>query len=104
MKLFHFCECRCTDPNHFLRRTRELVPGSEMDRYAAFALDSLRKTRARENVPSQEEIRSIVARQDMSTTVHCHGGGSCKITINSHTTAGEVGDRKGCWDTECCSC
>ncbi|KAM3604889.1 uncharacterized protein V6R79_017518 [Siganus canaliculatus] len=73
-----------------LKRTRELFPGSEMDRYAAFALDSLRKTRSRENVPSQEEIRSIVARQDMSTTVHCHGGGSCKITINSHTTAGEV--------------
>ncbi|XP_060899643.1 unconventional myosin-X [Labrus mixtus] len=73
-----------------LKRTRELYPGSEMERYAAFALDSLRKTRARENVPSQEEIRSIVARQDMSTTVHCHGGGSCKITINSHTTAGEV--------------
>ncbi|XP_063318219.1 unconventional myosin-X [Pelmatolapia mariae] len=73
-----------------LKRTRELFPGSEMDRYAAFAADSLRKTRARENVPSQEEIRCIVARQDMSTTVHCHGGGSCKITINSHTTAGEV--------------
>ncbi|XP_029309150.1 unconventional myosin-X [Cottoperca gobio] len=73
-----------------LKRTRELLPDSEMDRYAAFALDSLRKTRSRENVPSQEEIRSIVARQDMSTTVHCHGGGSCKITINSHTTAGEV--------------
>ncbi|CAJ1072946.1 unconventional myosin-X isoform X2 [Xyrichtys novacula] len=73
-----------------LKRTRELFPGSEMDRYAAFALDALRKTRARENVPSQEEIRSIVARQEMSTTVHCHGGGSCKITINSHTTAGEV--------------
>ncbi|CAK6977025.1 unconventional myosin-X [Scomber scombrus] len=73
-----------------LKRTRELFPGSEMERYAAFALDSLRKTRARENVPSQEEIRSIVARQEMNTTVHCHGGGSCKITINSHTTAGEV--------------
>ncbi|CAB1446570.1 unnamed protein product [Pleuronectes platessa] len=73
-----------------LKRTRELLPGSEMDRYAAFALDCLRRTRSRENVPSQEEIRSIVARQDMSTTVHCHGGGSCKITINSHTTAGEV--------------
>uniref|UniRef100_G3Q1P3 Myosin X n=1 Tax=Gasterosteus aculeatus TaxID=69293 RepID=G3Q1P3_GASAC len=73
-----------------LKRTRELLPGTEMDRYAAFALDSLKKTRARENVPSQEEIRSIVSRQDMSTTVHCHGGGSCKITIDSHTTAGEV--------------
>ncbi|KAM9323222.1 unconventional myosin-X isoform 2-T2 [Pholidichthys leucotaenia] len=73
-----------------LKRTRELLPGSEMERYATFALDSLRKTRGRENVPSQEEIRAIVARRDMSTTVHCHGGGSCKITINSHTTAGEV--------------
>uniref|UniRef100_A0A3B3WS78 Myosin X n=1 Tax=Poecilia mexicana TaxID=48701 RepID=A0A3B3WS78_9TELE len=73
-----------------LKRTRELFPASEMDRYAAFAFESLKKTRARENVPSQEEIRSIVARQEMSTTVHCHGGGSCKITINSHTTAGEV--------------
>uniref|UniRef100_A0A3Q2QN27 Myosin X n=1 Tax=Fundulus heteroclitus TaxID=8078 RepID=A0A3Q2QN27_FUNHE len=73
-----------------LKRTRELLPASEMERYAAFALDSLKKTRARENVPSQEEIRSIVARQEMSTTVHCHGGGSCKITIDSHTTAGEV--------------
>uniref|UniRef100_A0A3B5N0M4 Myosin X n=1 Tax=Xiphophorus couchianus TaxID=32473 RepID=A0A3B5N0M4_9TELE len=73
-----------------LKRTRELFPASEMDRYAAFAFDSLKKTRSRENVPSQEEIRSVVARQDMSTTVHCHGGGSCKITINSHTTAGEV--------------
>ncbi|XP_075878359.1 unconventional myosin-X [Nelusetta ayraudi] len=73
-----------------LKRTRDLHPGSEMERNATFALDSLRKTRARENVPSQEEIRAIVARQEMSTTVHCHGGGSCKITINSHTTAGEV--------------
>lgn len=61
-----------------------------MDRFAAFTLESLRKTRARENVPSQEEIRAILAQQDMSTTVYCHGGGSCRITINSHTTAGEV--------------
>ncbi|XP_076005016.1 unconventional myosin-X isoform X2 [Genypterus blacodes] len=73
-----------------LKRIRELFPSSEIERYGAFALDCLRKTRSRENVPSQEEIRAIVARQDMSTTVHCHGGGSCKITINSHTTAGEV--------------
>ncbi|XP_061776699.1 unconventional myosin-X isoform X1 [Nerophis ophidion] len=73
-----------------LKRTRELFPNSEMERYACFALDSLKKTRCRENVPSQEEIRAVIARQDMSTTVHCHGGGCCKITINSHTTAGEV--------------
>ncbi|XP_056452163.1 unconventional myosin-X [Gadus chalcogrammus] len=73
-----------------LKRTKELSPNSEMERYASFALDSLKKTRTREHVPAQEEIRAIVARQEMTTMVHCHGGGSCKITINSHTTAGEV--------------
>lgn len=71
-------------------RTRELFPGTEMERYAAFAHESLKRTRTREFVPSQEEIRAIIGRQEMTTTVHCHGGGSCKITINSHTTAGEV--------------
>ncbi|XP_077413227.1 unconventional myosin-X [Vanacampus margaritifer] len=73
-----------------LKRTREAFLGTELERYAAFALDSLKKTRGRENVPSLEEIRAVAARRDMSTTVHCHGGGCCKITINSHTTAGEV--------------
>ncbi|XP_077368004.1 unconventional myosin-X isoform X2 [Festucalex cinctus] len=73
-----------------LKRTREAFPGTELERYAASALDALKKTRGRENVPSLEEIRAVAARRDMSTTVHCHGGGCCKITINSHTTAGEV--------------
>ncbi|CAL8347397.1 unnamed protein product [Merluccius merluccius] len=73
-----------------LKRTKELFPATEMERYATFALDSLKETRTREHVPAQEEIRAIVARQEMTTMVHCHGGGSCKITINSHTTAGEV--------------
>ncbi|KAG9355880.1 hypothetical protein JZ751_000724 [Albula glossodonta] len=73
-----------------LKRTRDLFPCTEMERYAAFAHESLKKTKTREFVPSQEEIRAIISRQEMTTTVHCHGGGSCKITINSHTTAGEV--------------
>ncbi|KAJ8397366.1 hypothetical protein AAFF_G00439150 [Aldrovandia affinis] len=73
-----------------LKRTRDLFPGTEMEKYAAFAHESLKRTKAREFVPSQEEIRAIIGRQEMTTTVHCHGGGSCKITINSHTTAGEV--------------
>ncbi|KAM6954047.1 unconventional myosin-X [Aplochiton taeniatus] len=73
-----------------LKRTVDVFPGTEMERCAAFALEALKKTRSREHVPSQEEIRAIIARQDMSTTVHCHGGGSCKISINSHTTAGQV--------------
>ncbi|TRY95980.1 hypothetical protein DNTS_012834 [Danionella cerebrum] len=74
---------------HF-RRTRELYPGTEMERYAGFSQDALRHVRGRENVPSEEELRAILSRQEMTSTVYCHGGGSCKITINSHTTAGEV--------------
>uniref|UniRef100_A0A8C1NDL4 Myosin X n=1 Tax=Cyprinus carpio TaxID=7962 RepID=A0A8C1NDL4_CYPCA len=74
---------------HF-KRTRELYPGTEMERYAAFSHEALRHVRGRECVPSQEELRAILSRQEMTSTVYCHGGGSCKITINSHTTAGEV--------------
>lgn len=61
-----------------------------MERYAGFSQDALRVVRGREYVPSQEELRAILSRQEMTSTVYCHGGGSCKITINSHTTAGEV--------------
>ena len=32
----------------------------------------------------------IQGRRELSAVVHCYGGGSCKITINSATTAGEV--------------
>lgn len=58
--------------------------------FAHFISESLKKTKAREFVPSQEEIVALLTRQEMTTTVYCHGGGSCKISINSHTTAGEV--------------
>uniref|UniRef100_A0A3B3DI23 Myosin X, like 1 n=1 Tax=Oryzias melastigma TaxID=30732 RepID=A0A3B3DI23_ORYME len=73
-----------------LKRVRERYPGTEIERYAAFVGESLKKTKTREFVPSQEEIAALLVRQEMSTTVYCHGGGSCKISINSHTTAGEV--------------
>ncbi|XP_062843469.1 unconventional myosin-X [Trichomycterus rosablanca] len=76
-----------------LKRTRELYPGTEMDRYAVFSQESLRHVRARECVPSREELKAILNRQEMTSTVYCHGGGSCKIVINSHTTAGEVVDK-----------
>lgn len=74
-------------------RVRERFPGTDIERYATFIGESLKKTKAREFVPSQEEIAALLVRQEMSTTVYCHGGGSCKISINSHTTAGEVWDR-----------
>lgn len=73
-----------------LFRIRELFPATEIEMFAHFISESLKKTKAREFVPSQEEIVALLTRQEMTTTVYCHGGGSCKISINSHTTAGEV--------------
>lgn len=63
-----------------------------MEKYALFTYESLKKTKCREFVPSRDEIEALIHRQEMTSTVYCHGGGSCKITINSHTTAGEVGN------------
>uniref|UniRef100_A0A2K5KY11 Myosin X n=1 Tax=Cercocebus atys TaxID=9531 RepID=A0A2K5KY11_CERAT len=73
-----------------LKRIREQFPGTEMEKYALFTYESLKKTKCREFVPSRDEIEALIHRQEMTSTVYCHGGGSCKITINSHTTAGEV--------------
>ncbi|XP_031414316.1 unconventional myosin-X isoform X2 [Clupea harengus] len=73
-----------------LKRISQRFPGTEIEKYAQFIGDSLKKTKSREYVPSQEEIAALLVRQEMTTTVYCHGGGSCKISINSHTTAGEV--------------
>lgn len=65
-----------------------------MEKYALFIYESLKKTKCREFVPSRDEIEALIHRQEMTSTVYCHGGGSCKITINSHTTAGEVGNAR----------
>ncbi|XP_006769508.1 PREDICTED: LOW QUALITY PROTEIN: unconventional myosin-X [Myotis davidii] len=73
-----------------LKRIREQFPGTEMEKYALFVYESLKKTKCREFVPSRDEIEALIHRQEMTSMVYCHGGGSCKITINSHTTAGEV--------------
>ncbi|KAM9803310.1 unconventional myosin-X [Syngnathus typhle] len=73
-----------------LKRIKELFPGTEIEMFSHFISESLKRTKSREFVPSQEEIVALLTRQEMTTTVYCHGGGSCKISINSHTTAGEV--------------
>ncbi|XP_077947269.1 unconventional myosin-X isoform X3 [Gasterosteus aculeatus] len=73
-----------------IKRIKELFPGTEIEMFAHFIGESVKKTKNREFVPSQEEIMALLTRQEMTTTVYCHGGGSCKISINSHTTAGEV--------------
>lgn len=74
-----------------------------MEKYALFTYESLKKTKCREFVPSRDEIEALIGRQEMTSTVYCHGGGSCKITINSHTTAGEVrsGDRMSLEQNQC---
>lgn len=64
-----------------------------MEKYSLFIYESLKKTKCREFVPSRDEIEALIHRQEMTSTVYCHGGGSCKITINSHTTAGEVREK-----------
>ncbi|KAK9403613.1 unconventional myosin-X [Crotalus adamanteus] len=73
-----------------LKRIHDQFPATEMAKYALFIYESLKKTKGREFVPSRDEIEALINRQEMTSTVYCHGGGSCKITINSHTTAGEV--------------
>ncbi|MEE6489051.1 hypothetical protein FKM82_015472 [Ascaphus truei] len=73
-----------------LKRLRDGFPGTEVEQFAHFIADALKKTKCRELVPSQEEVVALLTRSHMTTTVYCHGGGSCQISINSHTTAGEV--------------
>ncbi|XP_031749628.1 unconventional myosin-X [Xenopus tropicalis] len=73
-----------------LKRVRDSFPGTEVEQFAHFIVDALKKTKCREMVPSQEEISALLTRSHMTTSVYCHGGGSCQISINSHTTAGEV--------------
>lgn len=71
---------------------RDQVPESEMSKFADFALDTLKKTRAREFPPSRQEIITLLGRKKIRTTVHCYGEGTCEITIDSSTTSGEVVD------------
>nr|XP_033800031.1 unconventional myosin-X-like [Geotrypetes seraphini] len=96
-KLLSCMSCTCLPSREILRylkfhlkRVKEQFPGTELDRYAQFISESLKNTKTREMVPLQDEISAIILRQEMTTKVYCHGGGSCKISVNSHTTAGEV--------------
>ncbi|XP_063965090.1 unconventional myosin-X-like isoform X3 [Lytechinus pictus] len=73
-----------------IKRQMDLFPDTQMAKYGAFALDALKRTRTREFPPSRQEIIAILGRREMNATVHCHGEGSCQITINSSTTAGQV--------------
>ncbi|XP_071812274.1 unconventional myosin-X-like isoform X4 [Apostichopus japonicus] len=73
-----------------ITRSVSMFPDTQMAKYAEFTAESLKRTKSREFVPCRDEIISILGRRDMKSTVHCHGGGSCEIAINSSTTAGHV--------------
>ncbi|XP_066302759.1 unconventional myosin-X-like isoform X5 [Branchiostoma lanceolatum] len=75
-----------------LKRCKEKFPITEMAKFATFCGDSLRRCKGREYVPSRDEVIAILGRRDMYTTVHCYGS-SCRISINSSTTASEVVQR-----------
>ncbi|XP_041121432.1 unconventional myosin-X-like isoform X2 [Polyodon spathula] len=76
---------------HFhLKRVQSQYRETEMDNYVAFISESLGKTKGRLCVPSWEEIRVLINRQEMICTVHYPGRGSCKLPIRSYTTADEV--------------
>ncbi|XP_033913785.1 unconventional myosin-X-like isoform X3 [Acipenser ruthenus] len=76
---------------HFhLKRVQSQYPDTEMDNYSAFISEALGKTKGRECVPSWEEIRILINRQEMICSVHYPGQGCCKLPISSHTTADEV--------------
>uniref|UniRef100_S4RK96 Uncharacterized protein n=1 Tax=Petromyzon marinus TaxID=7757 RepID=S4RK96_PETMA len=69
-----------------LERSRD----QELCRYVAFTWTALQCKLCRQSVPSRDEIRALAEGQEISTTIFCHGGGSCPISITSHVTAGEV--------------
>ncbi|XP_069884084.1 pleckstrin homology domain-containing family H member 3 isoform X3 [Dipodomys merriami] len=73
-----------------LERTEQALPDSELAEYARFIRKALSRTRGRELVPSLAEISALSRRQELLCTVHCPGAGACPVTINSHTTVGEV--------------
>ncbi|XP_041029247.1 pleckstrin homology domain-containing family H member 3 isoform X3 [Carcharodon carcharias] len=73
-----------------IKRSQDQFPETEIDKYAEFIKNSLEKTKCRDCVPSCEEILVLIQREEMSCTIHYAGCQFCRVTINSHTTAGEV--------------
>eukprot|EP00118_Oscarella_pearsei_P013163 m.102222 g.102222 ORF g.102222 m.102222 type:complete len:1858 (+) comp37156_c0_seq6:100-5673(+) len=73
-----------------LKRYQETFPHTEMVKFANFCTEAIKRTRPRDYPPSREEIIACLGRRELTAVVHCFGGGTCKISISSATTAGEV--------------
>ncbi|XP_055512710.1 pleckstrin homology domain-containing family H member 3 [Leucoraja erinacea] len=72
-----------------VQRSQLKFPGTETERYAEFIAGSLGKARGRLFVPSSQEIGLLMQRQQMPCVIH-YAGSRVKMTVSSHTTAGEV--------------
>ncbi|XP_061411244.1 unconventional myosin-X-like [Lethenteron reissneri] len=100
LRVWHLLACTsCTfAPSHavlrylhlHLRRALERSRDQELCRYVAFTWTALQCKLCRQSVPSRDEIQALAEGREISTTIFCHGGGSCPISITSHVTAGEV--------------
>ncbi|XP_076810963.1 unconventional myosin-X-like isoform X2 [Clavelina lepadiformis] len=75
-----------------LKRMQDKYPDTPGAAYAEFAESALsqQSSRRREQVPSIAEIVAVLELRDLVTTVHCYGGATCDIYINSFTTTGKV--------------
>uniref|UniRef100_UPI00358E019B unconventional myosin-X-like n=1 Tax=Myxine glutinosa TaxID=7769 RepID=UPI00358E019B len=76
-----------------LKRMKERHASSEIGRCIPSIMETLKKTKNRDFVPSTKEMKAIIKQEEMSITVYCYGDSSCHITIDSHTTAREVVDK-----------
>uniref|UniRef100_UPI00358EF764 unconventional myosin-X-like isoform X2 n=1 Tax=Myxine glutinosa TaxID=7769 RepID=UPI00358EF764 len=73
-----------------LRRARDWQSCPELRPFIAQTQEVLRQGRAREYMPCHPELVALMALSELEATVFCHGGGSCRISVGPHTTAGEV--------------
>ncbi|XP_065664985.1 unconventional myosin-X isoform X2 [Hydra vulgaris] len=73
-----------------LKRVYDEFTNSEIAKFSEFAADALKRTRVREYPPSRGEIITLLGRRKINVLVHCYGGGSCQISIDSSITSGEV--------------
>ncbi|KJE90748.1 myosin-X [Capsaspora owczarzaki ATCC 30864] len=73
-----------------LKRSLDRYPNTEVAKYAAYCMDCIQQTKYRDYPASQEEIVAIQTQKELLITVLCQGGRTCKVAINSFTTAGEV--------------
>uniref|UniRef100_A0A8C4R6E1 Pleckstrin homology, MyTH4 and FERM domain containing H3 n=1 Tax=Eptatretus burgeri TaxID=7764 RepID=A0A8C4R6E1_EPTBU len=98
------CTCVTFPPNRtllryvrfHLKRIEQRHKQTIIGWYARFGLAGLHRTSIRSLAPSRTEMQAIARRQDLAVIVQCHVGGTCRVPINNHNTAGELVDQLLC--------